>query len=79
MDLNYLKMKNHLPSLGRKEANTIQFCYRKCETHAPLFSQTLANGNSQNEIRQRNRRRLEGRRSIEDINRPKNEKEVLAA
>ena len=33
--------------------------YRKCGTDATVFSQTLAQGNSKNEIRQRNRRRLE--------------------
>ena len=41
--------------------STIQYGYRKCGTHAPVFSRTLTNGNSKIEIRQRNkeRRRVE--------------------
>ena len=31
---------------------TIQYGYRKLGTHARVFSQTLAHGNSKNEIRQ---------------------------
>ena len=30
--------------------STIQYGYRKCGTHARVFSQTLAHGNSNNEI-----------------------------
>ena len=37
---------------SRKKARTIQCDYRK-RTHTRVFSQTLAHGNSQNEIRQR--------------------------
>ena len=40
-----------------KRGSTIQYGYRKWGTHARVFSQTLALGNSENEIRQRNRRR----------------------
>ena len=40
-----------------KEEGTIQYGYRKWGTHARMFSQTLAHGNSKNQIRQRNRRR----------------------
>ena len=49
MDLNIRKMTNHPPSP--------RYGYRKWGTHARVFSQTLAHGNSKNEIRQRNRQR----------------------
>ena len=42
---------------SRKKVSTIQYGYRKCGNHARLFSQTLAHGNSKNEIRQMNRGR----------------------
>ena len=34
-----------------KKEGTIQYGYRKWGTHARVFSQTLAHGNSKNEIR----------------------------
>ena len=40
-----------------EKASTIQYGYRKWGTHARVFSQTLAHGNSKNEIRQRKRGR----------------------
>ena len=40
-----------------EKASTIQYGYRKWVTHARVFSQTLAHGNSKNEIRQRKRGR----------------------
>ena len=40
-----------------EKASTIQYGYRKWGTHARVFSQILAHGNSKNEIRQWNRRR----------------------
>ena len=42
--------------LAKKEG-TIQYGYRTWGTHARVSSQTLAHGNSKDEIRQRNRRR----------------------
>ena len=42
--------------LAKKEG-TIQNGYRTWGTHARVFSQILAHGNSKNEIRQRDRRR----------------------
>ena len=33
---------------------SIQCCYRNCRTHARVFSRTFADGNSKNEISQRN-------------------------
>ena len=46
-----------------KKEGTIQYGNRTWGTHARVFSQTLAHGNSKNEIRQRDRRRrLEERR-----------------
>ena len=44
-----------------KKASTIKYGYRKCGTHAQVLPQTLAHGNSKNEIRQRNRRWKEER------------------
>ena len=41
------------------KASIIQYGYRKCGTRAREFLQTLAHGNSKNEIKQRIRRRLE--------------------
>ena len=35
-----------LSHFGEKKASTIQFGYRKCLTHARVFCQTLAHGNS---------------------------------
>ena len=40
---------------SRKEEGTIQYGYKTWGTHARVFSQTLAHGNSTNEIRQRDR------------------------
>ena len=37
----------------RKKSKTIQYGNTKLETHARLFSQTLAHGKSKNEIRQK--------------------------
>ena len=42
--------------LAKKEG-TIQYGHRTWGTHARVFSQTLAHGNSKNEIRQWDRRR----------------------
>ena len=42
---------------SEKKASTIQNGYRKCGTHARVFSQTLVYGNSKNEIRQRNKKK----------------------
>ena len=42
-----------------KKNSTIQYGYRKWGTHAQVFSLTLAHGNSNMEIRQRDRRRRE--------------------
>ena len=36
--------------LREKKLSTIQYGFRKCGTHALVFSQTLAHGNSKNEI-----------------------------
>ena len=36
----------------KKKGSTIQYSYRKWGTHARVFSQRLAHGNSKNEIRQ---------------------------
>ena len=41
-----------------KRGSTIQYGYSKWGTHARVFFQTLVHGNSRNEIRQRDRRRL---------------------
>ena len=38
--------KNEYLISGKKKASTIQFGYRKCGTHARVFCQTLAHGNS---------------------------------
>ena len=35
--------------MSEKKASTIQCNYRKCGTHAQVFSQTLTHGNSKNE------------------------------
>ena len=40
-----------------KMEGTIQYGWRTWGTHARVFSQTFAHGNSKNEIRQRDRRR----------------------
>ena len=45
-----------------EKASTIQYGYRKWGTRARVFSQTLAHGNSKNEIRQRNKIRKEEER-----------------
>ena len=42
----------------REKAGAIQYGYRKCGTNARVFSQTLAHGNSRNEIRNRYRGRI---------------------
>ena len=44
-------------ALSEKKASTIQYGYRKCVTHARVFSQALVHGNSKNEIRQRNKKK----------------------
>ena len=46
-------------SFREKEAPFSMAIYRKWRTRARVFSQTLAHGNSKNEIKQRNRRRRE--------------------
>ena len=46
-------MKNAM--VRNKKKRTIQYGYRKYETHERVFSQTLMHGNSKNEIRQRNK------------------------
>ena len=46
--------------LARK-AITIQYGYRKCGTHARVFSQTLEHGDSKNDIRQRKKKECEKR------------------
>ena len=57
MDLNIRKMTNHPPSPDSARL------YRKCGTLARVCSQTLAHGNSKNEIIQRVcRKRQEERR-----------------
>ena len=40
-----------------EKRGTNEYGYRKCGTHARVFSKTLEHVNSKNEIRQRNRRR----------------------
>ena len=47
-----------LPHQREKSGSTIQYGHRKLGTHARVFSQTLTHGNSKNEIRQCDRRRL---------------------
>ena len=42
--------------LAKKEG-TIQFGYRKCLTYARVFSQTLAYGNSKNDLRKEEKKR----------------------
>ena len=54
--LSFTASADRLFHLAKKEG-TIQYGYRTWGTHARVFSQTLAHGNSKNEIRQRNRRR----------------------
>ena len=46
----------HYP-LGARRGKCRSIGYRKCETHARVISRTLEHGNSNNEIRQRNRGR----------------------
>ena len=41
----------HGPTHFAEIASTIQYNYRKCGTHAQVFSQTLAHGNRETEIR----------------------------
>ena len=43
--------------LAKKE-NTIKYGYRKCGTHAQVFSQSFPHGNSKNKIRQIHRGRM---------------------
>ena len=52
----------HVVALSEKSKYQIQYGYRKCVTHARVFSQTVEHGNGKNEIRQINRRRYEVRR-----------------
>ena len=51
----------HVYSCTVGKMSIIQYGYRKWRTHARVFSQTLAHGNSKNEIRQRKRIRQEMR------------------
>ena len=44
----------HLQLHCRKKGSSIHYSYRKCITHARMFSQTLAHWHSKNEIRQSN-------------------------
>ena len=39
----------HIVELSERKASTIQYGYKKCGTHARVFSQTLKHGNSKNE------------------------------
>ena len=48
-----------------EKTHTIQSGYRKCGTHARVFSQTHTHGNSKNEIRQRKGRSQEERSEYE--------------
>ena len=45
-------------ALLENDKYTIQYGYRKCGTYARAFSETLAHGNIQNEIRQINQRKM---------------------
>ena len=42
-----------------KKASSIQYAYRRSGTHARVFSQTLAHGNSMNERRQAEKVKME--------------------
>ena len=44
------------------KASSIQYGYRKCGTHARVFSRTLAQGTSKIEIRQLKMKRKKARR-----------------
>ena len=44
-------------AMSEKKASPIQYGYRKCGTHARMFSQPLLRGNSKNEIRQRTKKK----------------------
>ena len=48
------KLMMHCFHIAKKKVNTIQYGYSERGTHARVFSQTLAHGNSKNEIRKRN-------------------------
>ena len=52
-----LQSQNKADRRRAKKASSIQYGYRKCETHARVLTQTLARGSSKNYRRQRNRRR----------------------
>ena len=56
-----------------QKASSIQYGFRKCETHSRMLSATLAHGNSKNEVRHR------GRRKEERSERDARNKEVPAA
>ena len=43
--------QNKVDPKWTKKRSSILYCYRKCGTHAQVFSQTLAHGNSKNERR----------------------------
>ena len=45
-------------ALSENNKYILQCGYRKCDTYARVFSQTLEYGNSKNEVRQGNRRKL---------------------
>ena len=49
--LTDLYLQNYSLFCGAKRATSIQYSYRKCETQAHVLFQTLAHGNSNNEIR----------------------------
>ena len=49
--------QNKVDPSRAKKASSIQHCSRKCETHARVLSRTFAHGNSEIEIRLRNRGR----------------------
>ena len=46
-----------------KKENTIAYGYRKCGTHARVFSQSFPHGNSKNKIRQMHRGRMSEEKS----------------
>ena len=64
-----------------KKAMTIQYVYKKCGTLARVFSQTLAHGNSKNEIRQTQRKKasIEARHRKQYSNRKKKSRRLTLA
>ena len=63
-----------------ERASTSQYGYRKCGTHARVFSHTLAPENSRNEIRQRHIE--EGKKRVvnaDEVQQTHKKKEVMMA